>query len=573
MTKNKGSLSKKSPWKAIQKKIKPERPASIISQESHQTMSSTETNDEKPKPREIIRSSQSSTASNDVFEDALSLKEDQPKKDETHHPQQEIESEAVESKEPMLVEQAPEKAEPTRMSLILPALQSYESSDDDSDKEEEEEEEKHMDASTEQTNQQGEVKEKEILDPLKQTEEKKLHQSSIAEVEALEIASLSSPSKPSRPITYEPIPIERPWVSTDANEKTNKIQVIQLDHIAQDDLKEQANIPSNSSSTTEMSEENPETPTQEETETNQNEPNLVEKHDAVDEQINLKTALAEENSAPAATEELAIQKSASDTNDNVATEANNDTTKEETEKVESLVAKHLAAILPAVEESVKAITEEQSKLPKPSKKHSQISEEEHQRASRSREFERSIEDPIDLDTFKDNTIVIQAIDPKDIPANNLKPHEQEIADEPIRKAMNLLFDNKFMKAKSIFQTKASIDPLYALGLGAMAFIKAYTIAKTQVDNTSFKKPFKSTVSQYFSTLVSTNTGLPNNPPSFSMPNSSGGLSDPSAFLPNGVLRAHVVKAECCLLMGILHMTQESVVGYVKCGLNIRRGNL
>lgn len=57
----------------------------------------------------------------------------------------------------------------------------------------------------------------------------------------------------------------------------------------------------------------------------------------------------------------------------------------------------------------------------------------------------------------------------------------------------------------------------------------------------------------------------------SMPNSSGGVSDPSAFIPNGVLRAHVVKAECCLLMGILQMTQESVVGYLKCGLNIRRG--
>ncbi|KAK4514465.1 Synaptobrevin-like protein YKT6 [Mucor velutinosus] len=147
-----------------------------------------------------------------------------------------------------------------------------------------------------------------------------------------------------------------------------------------------------------------------------------------------------------------------------------------------------------------------------------------------------------------------------------------------------------MKAKSVFQTKASIDPLYALGLGAMAFIKAimtyhdsdieiamsalataYTIAKTQIDNTSFKKPFKDTVSQYFTSLLSSNnTGLPTNPPAMSMPNSSGGISDPSAFIPNGVLRAHVVKAECCLLMGILQMTQESVVGYLKCGLNIRR---
>jgi hypothetical protein len=105
-----------------------------------------------------------------------------------------------------------------------------------------------------------------------------------------------------------------------------------------------------------------------------------------------------------------------------------------------------------------------------------------------------------------------------------------------------------------------------------ALATAYTIAKTQIDNSSFKKPFKDTVSQYFTTLLSNNTGLPPNPPAHSMPNNHGGIASPNAFIPNGVLRAHVVKAECCLLMGILQMTQESVIGYLKCGLNIRRGN-
>lgn len=100
-----------------------------------------------------------------------------------------------------------------------------------------------------------------------------------------------------------------------------------------------------------------------------------------------------------------------------------------------------------------------------------------------------------------------------------------------------------------------------------ALATAYTIAKTQIDNSSFKKPFKDTVSQYLTTLLSNNnTGLPSNPPA--MPNN---IASPNDFIPNGVLRAHVVKAECCLLMGILQMTQESVIGYLKCGLNIRRG--
>jgi hypothetical protein len=40
--------------------------------------------------------------------------------------------------------------------------------------------------------------------------------------------------------------------------------------------------------------------------------------------------------------------------------------------------------------------------------------------------------------------------------------------------------------------------------------------------------------------------------------------------PNGVLRAHVLKAECCLQIAILQLLQESVMGYVKCGLNLRR---
>lgn len=42
------------------------------------------------------------------------------------------------------------------------------------------------------------------------------------------------------------------------------------------------------------------------------------------------------------------------------------------------------------------------------------------------------------------------------------------------------------------------------------------------------------------------------------------------FLPNGVLRAHVVKAECCLQMAILYLLQENVMSYIKCGLNLRR---
>lgn len=89
---------------------------------------------------------------------------------------------------------------------------------------------------------------------------------------------------------------------------------------------------------------------------------------------------------------------------------------------------HLAAILPAIEESVKNVTSKDKEIlvVAPIKK-TEIKPEDHERANRSREFEYSIEDPIDLDMFRDNVIAIQAIDAKEIPPNNLKPREQEEA--------------------------------------------------------------------------------------------------------------------------------------------------
>ena len=84
----------------------------------------------------------------------------------------------------------------------------------------------------------------------------------------------------------------------------------------------------------------------------------------------------------------------------------------------------LANILPAVEESFKHITSA-SDLKKSLEE--QLPARDKERASRSREFEYSIEDPIDLDLFRDNVIAIQSIDPKDIPVNDLKPRQQEEA--------------------------------------------------------------------------------------------------------------------------------------------------
>ncbi|KAL0078047.1 hypothetical protein J3Q64DRAFT_1646431 [Phycomyces blakesleeanus] len=200
-------------------------------------------------------------------------------------------------------------------------------------------------------------------------------------------------------------------------------------------------------------------------------------------------------------------------------------------------------------------------------------------ARKERELEFPIEPPVDLDVFKDNTLAIQAIDIKSIPINDFTPRQQEKADEPVQEGINLLFDNQFMRAKGIFQTKANMlsyemivnlptfdEKDMASAMNALA--TAYTIGKTQVDNSPYKKPLKDSVFHYFATFGSGSTGLPPSPiPIIPLKDTS---NDPPTFIPNGVLRAHVAKAECCLLMGVLQMSQESVIGYLKCGLNLRR---
>lgn len=106
-----------------------------------------------------------------------------------------------------------------------------------------------------------------------------------------------------------------------------------------------------------------------------------------------------------------------------------------------------------------------------------------------------------------------------------------------------------------------------------ALTTAYAIAKAQIEATAAKRSFMETISHYFASFrTDPSTGLPVTPPA--VPNSASNLPvDPSNFSPNGVLRAHVVQAECCLLMAILQITQESVLGYLRCGLNLRRGML
>lgn len=89
----------------------------------------------------------------------------------------------------------------------------------------------------------------------------------------------------------------------------------------------------------------------------------------------------------------------------------------------------------------------------------------------------------------------------------------------------------------------------------------YDIANTQLEAAKTSSKITGYFSGYYNYLKKKGTDTP---VPVSTPRESGD------YPPNSVLRAHVLKAECCLQIAILQLLQESVMGYVKCGLNLRR---
>ncbi|CAO3662686.1 unnamed protein product [Umbelopsis ramanniana] len=188
-------------------------------------------------------------------------------------------------------------------------------------------------------------------------------------------------------------------------------------------------------------------------------------------------------------------------------------------------------------------------------------------------------------SFSANPIKTSKINAKNITANTLGPREQEAADEPVLRGIHHLFNNRFTQAKKLFEEKADTDPLYALGLGSMAFLiaamsasehdinvaletlaNAYIIANAQISAT--KKPFSQVFSSYYRNMTS--TGLPNGQPPTTQQDLQEEARSQSEFLSNGTMRAHVIVAESCLQTAILQFLQESIVSYMKGALNLKR---
>ncbi|KAI7901486.1 uncharacterized protein BX663DRAFT_553275 [Cokeromyces recurvatus] len=184
----------------------------------------------------------------------------------------------------------------------------------------------------------------------------------------------------------------------------------------------------------------------------------------------------------------------------------------------------------------------------------------------------------DLERASENLIQIK----KEITAlNTLSPREQEREDKSIIEGLNHLFNNQFMAAKMMFEEKANCDPLHALALSFMAFLKAimtsadqdqrmaldalnttYDIANSQLE---MAKQSRNKVYNYLSSYLhylktkENTSSIPTTP-----------IQPSTEYPPNSVLRAYVLKAECCLQIAILQLLQESIIGYTKCGFNLRR---
>ncbi|OZJ04448.1 hypothetical protein BZG36_02815 [Bifiguratus adelaidae] len=184
-----------------------------------------------------------------------------------------------------------------------------------------------------------------------------------------------------------------------------------------------------------------------------------------------------------------------------------------------------------------------------------------------------------------------SIDIKNIPPNIKTAREQEEADAYIVEGMNDFFNNRFHQAKAVFEKEAKNDPLPALCLGFMVFVKAILTyhekdvtlamdmlesalshASAQIQAATPKQSITEKVSDYVQNIgayftPSTAAGLPQSPPPLT---DTQRRLERRAFLSNGILRAHIIKAECSMLLGMLQYSSDTINGYLKCGFNLRR---
>eukprot|EP01111_Echinosteliopsis_oligospora_P015524 TRINITY_DN6163_c0_g1_i1.p1 TRINITY_DN6163_c0_g1~~TRINITY_DN6163_c0_g1_i1.p1 ORF type:complete len:603 (+),score=113.39 TRINITY_DN6163_c0_g1_i1:97-1905(+) len=147
----------------------------------------------------------------------------------------------------------------------------------------------------------------------------------------------------------------------------------------------------------------------------------------------------------------------------------------------------------------------------------------------------------------------------------MSAREQEIADEETYQGILAFFQNRILEAEATFKKKSDVEPLSGLGLGAVVFLKALmTFNETDIQNATQILSTTRALTGIYSNVYKTK------PPSLAkrLLSLSFSSSDP---VNNGELRATIIQAECCTLISIMQLLQETIVGYVKAGWNLRRG--
>ncbi|KAI9591963.1 hypothetical protein BDF19DRAFT_453182 [Syncephalis fuscata] len=190
--------------------------------------------------------------------------------------------------------------------------------------------------------------------------------------------------------------------------------------------------------------------------------------------------------------------------------------------------------------------------------------------------------------------------------NFQSPQEQEAYDDLVAKAIVDFFQGKFDKAERAFSIKADKDPLSALTIGAMKFFSAVmTCEEVDIDAANHQlnyccaladqeraatRPVSgiasvanaatsavTSVGKFFGGVLFGN-GQPSGKKSAKQHKQSRSSSMSSSSVAEATLKRHnselrddVIGAESLLLIALIQLLQESMVGFLKAGLNLRRG--
>jgi hypothetical protein len=127
----------------------------------------------------------------------------------------------------------------------------------------------------------------------------------------------------------------------------------------------------------------------------------------------------------------------------------------------------------------------------------------------------------------------------------------------------LFFCNKMEEAEKVFRSKSDTDPLYSNALGAVAFLKAIvSFSDSDITYASQVLARTSALTNVYTNVYKTKSSFVTK--IFSFYSNSQPVS-------NGELRASVIRTEACILTGLMQLLQENIVGYIKAGLNLRKG--